>query len=227
MGRYALLIGTNAYADPMLSRLRSPRADVRRLAAVLRDPQQGDFDDVEVLDDRLQADLVRAIEDFTADRDPADELLVYLSCHGFQDLHGELYFAATNTKTDRPGRTAIDARFIDRFLGNSFARSRVLLLDCCFSGAFTRTCPLVDPLGDKFSGGYVVITACNEFEYAIEGDQVDPKDVAPSGSPASCWTRCTTPRPIRTTTVGYRTTSCSRPSRSGWRRAAGVPRPLG
>jgi hypothetical protein len=39
MGSYALLVSTDRYADPTLRQLRSPRADVEALAAVLADPR--------------------------------------------------------------------------------------------------------------------------------------------------------------------------------------------
>ena len=39
-----------------------------------------------------------AVEEFFADREPDDLLLVHFSCHGVKDEDGELYFATPNTE---------------------------------------------------------------------------------------------------------------------------------
>jgi len=51
---------------------------------------------------------------------------------------GELFFAASNTRPDRLGSTALSADFVQRCMWTSRSRSIVLLLDCCFGGAFSQ-----------------------------------------------------------------------------------------
>jgi hypothetical protein len=64
------------------------------------------------------------------------------------------------------------------------ARRIVLMLDCCFSGAFTRGMRTrdggqVDVL-ERFTGrGRTVITATNAMEYAFEQDKMLDADPAP------------------------------------------------
>lgn len=78
------------------------------------------------------------IEDFFADRRHDDLLLLYFSCHGIKDDAGRLYFAGSNTKAQRLAATGISSVFVNEQIARSRSRRKVLLLDCCFSGAFAH-----------------------------------------------------------------------------------------
>ncbi len=109
---------------------------------------------------------------------PTDFLLLHISCHGIKDDEGRLYFAATNTQRQLLSSTAVSAEFISDLMERSRARSIVLMLDCCYSGAFAtggrgdRSVHLRERfLKDVPPGrGRVVLTASNAIEYAWEGD---------------------------------------------------------
>ena len=135
--RSALIVANDSYTDPGLSRLRAPDSDAQALARVLRDPDIGDFE-VRVLLNEPAHEVSLAVEEFFADRRPDDLLLVHFSCHGVKDESGELYFAAANTRMQRLGATAVAAEFVNRRMGRSRSRRVVLLLDCCYAGAFER-----------------------------------------------------------------------------------------
>ena len=72
------------------------------------------------------------------ERQPADLVLLHFSCHGLKDDAGELYLAATNTVPNRLASTAVDSVLVNRLMRRSRARRVVLLLDCCYGGAFER-----------------------------------------------------------------------------------------
>ncbi|MFJ6670385.1 TCP-1/cpn60 chaperonin family protein [Actinosynnema sp. NPDC091369] len=173
MGRYALLVATGQYEDVRLSGLRAPDQEVDRLAAVLEDPDVGGFTSVEVLRDRTDHEIRRAVEDVLAPREADDLVLLYFSCHGLTTPARRLYFAATNTVQDRPAGTAIPRSFLNEQLEDCRASGRILLLDCCFSGAFVEGfkaagTAVLDDVGE----GYVVMTASNAYEYAFEQDSL-------------------------------------------------------
>ncbi|MBB5806909.1 chaperonin GroEL [Saccharothrix ecbatanensis] len=174
MGRYALLVATGEYEDVRLSRLRAPEQDVERLAAVLEDPDVGGFTSVEVLRDRADHEIRRAVEEVLAARGPDDLVLLYFSCHGLTTPARRLYFAASNTVQDRPAGTAIPRSFLNEQLEDCRASGRILVLDCCFSGAFVEgfkasaDAAVIDDVGT----GYVVMTASNAYEYAFEQDSL-------------------------------------------------------
>ena len=168
--RSALIVAVDAYEDPQLAQLRAPARDAEELAAVLRDPAIGDFD-VQVSMNRHHYEVRVALEDFFADRRPEDLLLLHFSCHGIKDESGRLFFAATDTQKSRLNATAIAADYVNDLLNSARSRRIVLLLDCCFSGAFTRGLLARGgrdlDLAERFQArGRAVLTASGALEYA-------------------------------------------------------------
>ena len=126
------------------------------------------------------------MEEFFADRHPGDLLLMHFSCHGVKDEGGDLYFATSNTRLRRLGATAVGASFVNRCMSRSRSRRIVLLLDCCYAGAFERGMTARAGTGvgieAQFGGrGRAVITASSAMEYAFEGETLaDTREAEPS-----------------------------------------------
>jgi Tol biopolymer transport system component len=177
--RRALVVAIDRYLHPMLRKLAAPTADAAALARVLGEPDLGGFD-VEVLTDADSYQVTQAVEGLLSDSGPSDLVLLHFSCHGIKDDSGELFLAATNTVPNRLVSTAVDAGLVNRLIQRSRAQRVVLLLDCCYGGAFERGVVAratgdVD-VGAQFSQsspgggrGRVVITASSAMEYAFEG----------------------------------------------------------
>ena len=183
--RSALIVASDEYNDPGLRRLLAPANDARALAEVLQDPKIGAFE-VHTLLNKPAHEVNLAVEEFFADRRPNDLLVMHFSCHGVKGEDGELYFAMVNTLLRRLGATAVAADFVNRCMGRSRSRRVVLLLDCCYAGAFERgmrsradtRVGIEQRLGGR---GRAVITASSAMEYAFEGDElVGTQDLAPS-----------------------------------------------
>jgi hypothetical protein len=170
----ALIVASSRYEDGDLRQLRAPATDAERLAEVLQNAAIGGFD-VKTLLNQPSHVLNLAVEDFFADRGREDLLLLYVSSHGVKDDEGRLYFAATNTRLKRLGATAVAAAFVNEQMTRSRSRRIVLLLDCCYSGAFPRGMlargdKRVD-IKERFDGsGRAVLTASSAMEYSFEGD---------------------------------------------------------
>ena len=103
-----------------------------------------------------------------------DLVLVYYAGHGKLSRLGRLCLAATNTSLDLLESTSIKVDEIKGFLDASPSRKKVLILDCCYSGAvgdaFTRGS--VDDqlqLASRGRGTYIM-TASTKIESAIEKD---------------------------------------------------------
>ena len=183
--RSALIVASGDYVDRGLRQLNAPASDAEALAAVLRDPAIGDFE-VRTLLNEPAHEVNLAIEDFFADRRPDDLLLLHFSCHGVKDDEGDLYFAMTNTQLPRLGATAVAADFVNRRMSRSRSQRIILLLDCCYAGAFDRG--MMARAGGEvginqhFGGrGQAIITASSAMEYAFEGSELsDTGDPAPS-----------------------------------------------
>ena len=172
--RAALVVAVSRYSDPLLRQLRAPAEDAAEFGAVLGDPELGEFSVTTVTDGRAH-EIRIAVEEFLAEQRPGDLSLVYLSCHGLMDARRRLYFAATDTLKNRLAATGIEARWLLDQLEECRARRQVVILDCCFSGAFAAGSKGEGDLGlgDRFLGqgrGRVVLTASRGTEYSFEGN---------------------------------------------------------
>jgi hypothetical protein len=183
--RLALVVATAGYRDASLRQLRAPARDAADLGELLADPAVGGFAVTTVLD-RSAQEIRLAVEEFLSDRKPEDLVVVYLSCHGLVDARRRLYFAATDTQKNRLASTGVEAEWLLDQLEDCRARRQVVILDCCFSGAFGDRAKGDDDLGldRRFHGqgrGRVVLTASRGSEYSFEGeplaDAVQPGSV--------------------------------------------------
>ena len=173
--KFALLLSTSEYQDSRLSRLVAPPTDAAALAEVLRDPAIGNFEEVSVLTNENSYNSRCAISEFFANKRPQDLLLLYFSGHGILDMYRHLYLATTDTVSRRPRARSIEASFIKAEMDESSAKSQVVILDCCHSGAFSRGIKgsVGEPVdtGTRFEGdGRIVLAASDAMQYAYEGD---------------------------------------------------------
>jgi hypothetical protein len=180
--RKALIVAVDEYDQEALKDLRSAAADAEALSRVLGDPQIGDFA-VQVVRNQPSYVIQAQIEEMFSESRIDDVLLLHFSGHGLKSESGELFFAAANTRPNRLGSTAVAADFVQRCMRDSRSRSVVLLLDCCYGGAFAQGVAVraagdvnvLDSFPDVKAGGgrgRAVITASSAMEYAFEGDQL-------------------------------------------------------
>jgi hypothetical protein len=166
-GRYrALLIGNSTYPadEHNLQTLKGPVKDIAVLNRALSDRDTGLFADVDVtlLPEATSTRAVRALGTFftTADRD--DVLLVYFSGHGKLDQLGRLHLCMNDTETTNLLSTAVSSVRINEFAEASRARNVVIILDCCYAGAFRG-----GEFGDTVAGpGRYVMTSCRGTQLA-------------------------------------------------------------
>ncbi|MFK4087152.1 AAA domain-containing protein [Kribbella sp. NPDC020789] len=147
MGRHALLLGAATFsADKTLENLPGVHRDVDQLQAVL--DESGRFDSLVARVDLGRDEMVAEIDRFYAQRRTGDLALLYYSGHGLLDPDGTSLFLATADSTVE-GPLAVGSIDADGFLrhclNSTNASQRVVLLDCCYSGAFE--------LRNRFQGG--------------------------------------------------------------------------
>ncbi|HKR51934.1 MAG TPA: ABC transporter substrate-binding protein [Pseudonocardiaceae bacterium] len=175
--RAALLIGCSDYEDPKFPQLPTSVEDVDALTRVLGDRTISDFT-VDTRFNEPPGEVSERIEAFFVDRKPDDLLLLYFSCHGVLDSRGRLYFVTAKTKKDLLDSTGISARRVKEQMDHSRSQRIVLLLDCCYSGAFsgglTRRSAGAEEILEQLGGrGRVVITASDKMQYAYESKFTD------------------------------------------------------
>jgi hypothetical protein len=174
-GRSALLITTAAYADAQLAWLRPPVSGAADLAEALADPRAGGFE-VDMLNDGTETEIRLAIARFLSGRSRDETVLVYLSCHAIRD-RVRLYLAAADTWLRYPQRSAVPAAAVLSELDLCGAGTRLLILDCCFSGGFPEEKGELDlavELGLE-GRGIAVLSGSRAREYSYEGRPIGPE----------------------------------------------------
>lgn len=163
MVRKALLVGVSDYQH--VTPLPAVRNDVLAMREVLIDPDLGEFfeDSVHTLIDAEAAEIREQIEELFSDCKKQDLILLYFSGHGFKDTSGNLYLAARNTRLNEQGEvkrsTAVECSFIHLLMSESASRQQIIMLDCCYSGAFAE--------GMRARGGSVDLKA--QLQKGVEG----------------------------------------------------------
>jgi Caspase domain len=166
-GQYrALLIGNSTYPadEHSLQTLKGPVKDIAVLNRALVDADTGLFADADVtlLPEVTSTRAIRALGRFfgTAGRD--DVLLFYFSGHGQLDQLGRLHLCMQDTELTDLLATAVSSARINEFADASRARNVVIVLDCCYSGAFRG-----GELGNAVAGpGRYVLTSCRSTQLA-------------------------------------------------------------
>ncbi len=174
--RVALLVATYQYQDSGLRQLTSPAHDAESLAAVLGDPAIAGFE-VTTLINEPHYKVGQVIGELYRNRRRDDLTLLYFTGHGLKDDGGQLHLAMTNTQSDNLLFTALPAEQVDYAMEGCASRQKVLILDCCYSGAFpadrlTKADTQVHAL-ESFQGrGRIVLTASDATQYSFEGNQL-------------------------------------------------------
>lgn len=174
--KYALVIGIKKYDDRHLRGLKAPEYDVKALGQLLSDPLIGGFK-VETLLNPIYAKARSSISRFLGNRNlnSDDVVLMYFSGHGVKK-DGQVYLAVRDTEYDDPRGLGIDAGFLRQMMQDCYASKKILILDCCYSGAFARGGkgpPEVDTKSE-FMGegkGQIILTATDSLTIAKEADK--------------------------------------------------------
>lgn len=173
--RLALLIATYVYQDTGLRQLIAPAQDAETLALVLEDPAIAGFEVTTLINEPYHR-VGHAIGEFYRDRRRDDLTMLYFTGHGLKDDDGRLYLAMTDTLRDNLLFTGLSAEQVDQAMERCVSRQKVLILDCCYSGAFpagrlAKADTEVHAL-ERFQGrGRTVLTASDATQYSFEGNR--------------------------------------------------------
>ncbi|MEA5564336.1 caspase, EACC1-associated type [Anabaena sp. UHCC 0399] len=182
MARIALLIGISEY-EPGLAPLPNAVNDVEAMRRVLLNPDMGCFaqEYVTVLKNPPRQDMERAIYNLYGNRQKDDLVIFYFSGHGVTVENGEFYFSTRQTEKQNNKLlpfTAVAGKNVHEWMNQSKSKRQVVILDCCFSGAFAKgltakdsgTINLEQHLGGE---GRAILTASTSTQYAFNSDDLD------------------------------------------------------
>lgn len=173
--RIALFVANDIYHFDGLPRLYAPVSDAEQLRELLRDPEIGEFRPTELLINESKAEVERSIERMFRGAEPDDVVLFYFSGHGMRTRQN-LYLAVGNTDPQLLSSTAVSSAFIRELIRESAAAAKIIILDCCYSGAFLgpevmKSQPTIDDVAQDLAAGdgICVLTASSAVETASDG----------------------------------------------------------
>jgi hypothetical protein len=178
--RIALLVSTSTYDDPTFRQLKSPAADIAALSGILQDPGIGGYE-VQLLSDAPSYKVNQAVDRLFADARRDDLILLYFSGHGFRDDGNRLFMVMRDSlmmqgesQSTLLASTAVSAQFVRDQLERCRSRRKIIILDCCYAGAFpagaTKDAGKIDVMSEFGGRGSVVITASSALQYSFESD---------------------------------------------------------
>ncbi|MFI5914323.1 type VII secretion protein EccCb [Dactylosporangium sp. NPDC051541] len=165
--RLAVLVANSGYLH--LPKLVAPVDEAAELRVILLNPEIGAFDRVELLRDENKTTVERAIADALGAAGPGDLVVIYFSGHGQLSSRGRLFLAVRDSEPTQLAATAISASWLRELLEESDAASTVILLDCCYSGAYVLAGKAAEVNVNqelKAGSGRYVLTATNAVEQA-------------------------------------------------------------
>jgi len=181
MAKIALLIGVSDYTSGFAP-LPSAVKDAQAMQGVLEHSDIGGFDRVQRLENPDRQSMEDAIEALFTSCRKDDLVLLFFSGHGVKDDGGGLYLAAHNARKDERGRLvksrAVAAGLVVQFMENCKSKRQVIILDCCFSGAFAEGMKVKDDgsvdVKNQLGGeGRVILTSSTAMQYSFEQPDSD------------------------------------------------------
>lgn len=176
--KVALLIGVSDY-ELGLNPLPGAVKDVDAMKQVLLHPEICGFAEADVTTlhnpDRMK--MEQAIETVFSDRQSDDLVLLYFSGHGVKDDNGKLFLATRQTIKNQQGElirsSAVAASTVHDIMSDSRSKRQVVILDCCYSGAFADGLSAKDdgrvPIRTQLGGkGRGVLTSSTSTQYSFE-----------------------------------------------------------
>jgi Caspase domain len=145
---------------------------VAAMRDVLLQPEIGGFTDIVTLMSPEPQQMREALERLFAGRKSDDLVMLYFSGHGVVDDFGKFHLTTARTNKGLLNSTAISSAFVHDLMEGSRSNQQVVILDCCFSGAFAKgmvakgdVVNLQPQLGGR---GRVVLTSSSAVEYSFE-----------------------------------------------------------
>ncbi|MFC5183428.1 caspase family protein [Actinomadura harenae] len=202
----AILIGTAAYADAAFPRLPAAANSLAGMRAVLTDPSLCGWPDDRVTVESDPSDWRRLVQRMRVlARGTEDVLLLYFVGHGVMLPHGELSLALADTEAGDPDLTGLEYRRVRDLLRDSPAATKIVILDCCYSGRAIEALSPPDAVADTTDvRGVYTLTASDHTAHVVPAAEQAGvptsftgrllalvRDGVPDGPEPSPWATCT------------------------------------
>jgi hypothetical protein len=170
--KVALLIGVSQYETGLPPLLAAPN-DVEAMRRVLLDPSMGGFDEVNPLIDPDPVTMQIAIGKLLRGCKREDLALLFFSGHGITNDDGRLYLTTRITDEAAFKETSVPASFVHDVMNDSRCKRQVVILDCCYSGAFAagwqpKSGGAVDIKRELGGEGRAILTSSTALQKSFE-----------------------------------------------------------
>lgn len=175
--RIALVVGVSEYSD--FSPLPNSLRDAETIAHVLR--TVACFDEVQLVVNPTHSHLSEKVEEHFTGKETDDLVLFYFSGHGVKDERGLLHLAVRTTRRHAGGEivraSAVACQHVHDAMSLSRSRRQVVILDCCFSGAFAEGVQAKDggriDLRRQLGGeGRAVLASSSSTQYSFDSGEM-------------------------------------------------------
>ncbi len=130
--KVAVLFGVNDYADRTVPRLDNAVADVEMVGSLFAERLGYE---ARIVRNPTKADLVRTLNQLSAEVSARDSVMIYYAGHGEQTASGVGYWLPTDASAKNPTNwiSNID---VSKMLASVTAKQVVMISDSCYAGAF-------------------------------------------------------------------------------------------
>jgi filamentous hemagglutinin family protein len=133
--KIAVMFGVNDYADTKIPRLENAVPDVEAVSKIFAEKLGYE---VRVVRNAKKDEIIRALNELSAQINPSDSVVVYYAGHGLSlEKNGAGYWIPSDAPANDPSRW-ISNSDIAKLLAGNRSRQMAVISDSCYSGAFAR-----------------------------------------------------------------------------------------
>jgi hypothetical protein len=174
-----VLIGTSTFADKTLPAIPHATRNLDHLSRLFKDPDICGLEDncIKRIDDpKSIEEITEVVANFG--KEATNTFLVYYVGHGLYGNHlSPLYLTTTKTTEDGKSYNGVPTNLVKDAIKNSPARTRILILDCCYSGKALEGAMDGAPSPEKAAKPTIV----QDGTYGIAAVPADHRALAPPG----------------------------------------------
>jgi hypothetical protein len=136
---YALIIGINDYADPVISDLDKPIRDAQLFYSAITSKYTFDPQNVRLLRNATMAQIIEALDYFADLVQPKDNFLIFYAGHGVWDANAEIGFWLPSDANNDSKLAWFRNSTLRDYLKEIKSKHTLLISDACFAGSIFKS----------------------------------------------------------------------------------------
>ena len=136
---YALLIGINNYADPLINELQRPIKDAELFYDVITEKYTFEKANIKFLRNATMSEMVDALDYFAKTVRPVDNFLIFYAGHGVWDAASEIGFWLPSDAKKNSKLAWFRNSTLRDYLQEIKSKHTLLISDACFGGSIFKS----------------------------------------------------------------------------------------